>query len=74
MTKLRSGLSNDRRRYKTCCKSPLLIKSGQGSIYSGDLEQVTIPGLLVERGYDTIANTLDDGDVPIPMSNIVFRS
>jgi hypothetical protein len=74
MSKLRSGLANDRRRYKHCCKSPSInILIGSGSIYSGNLEQVTIPGSLIESGSITIVNTLDDGDVPIPMSNIVFN-
>jgi hypothetical protein len=74
MSRLRSGLANDRRRYKCYSKTPLLnIVSCQGSIYSGDLEQVTIPGLLPEGGNPLIENILDDGDVPIPMSNIVFN-
>jgi len=74
MSKLRSGFGNDRRRYKCYCKTPLInIVSGQGSIYSGNLEQVTIPGLLYDSGSSSLANILDDGDVPIPMSNIVFN-
>ena len=74
MSKLRSGFANDRRRYKCYCKTPLInIVSGQGSIYSGNLEQVTIPGLLTDFGTSSLANILDDGDVPIPMSNIVFN-
>ena len=74
MSKLRSGFANDRRRYKCYCKTPLInIVSGQGSIYSGNLEQVTIPGLLTDFGTSSLANVLDDGDVPIPMSNIVFN-
>ena len=74
MSKLRSGFANDRRRYKCYCKTPLInILSGQGSIYSGNLQQVTIPGLLTDFGTSSLANILDDGDVPIPMSNIVFN-
>jgi len=74
MSKLRSGFANDRRRYKCYCKTPLInIVSGQGSIYSGNLEQVTIPGVLTDFGTSSLANVLDDGDVPIPMSNIVFN-
>ncbi len=74
MSKLRSGFANDRRRYRQCCKSSLInIVSGQGSIYSGNLQQVTIPGLLTDFGTSSLANILDDGDVPIPMSNIVFN-
>ena len=74
MSRLRSGLANDRRRYKNCCNTPLVnIISGRGSIYSGQFNQVTIPGILIDSGNPTIANILDDGDVPIPMSNIVFN-
>ena len=74
MSKLRSGFGNDRRRYRHCCKSSLInIVSGQSSIYSGNLEQVTIPGLLYDSGSSSMVNILDDGDVPIPMSNIVFN-
>jgi hypothetical protein len=74
MSKLRSGFANDRRRYRHCCKSSLInIVSGKGSIYSGNLEQVIIPGLLTDFGTSSLANILDDGDVPIPMSNIVFN-
>jgi hypothetical protein len=77
MSKLRSGLANDRRRYRCYCETPSIVNigivSGQGSIYSGNLEQVTIPGSLNEAGTPSIVNTLDDGDVPIPMTNIVFN-
>lgn len=77
MSKLRSGLANDRRRYRCYCETPSIVNigivSGQGSIYSGNLEQVTIPGSLYEAGSPSIVNTLDDGDVPIPMANIVFN-
>ena len=62
MSKLRSGLRNDRRRYK-CCNSNSIIVSGQGYFYEG-LEQVDITGLYdAGTGID-----LDDGDVPIPMN------
>ena len=73
MSKLRSGLKNDQRRYGCYCTTPLNIDviSGSGSLYSGNLSQVTIPGTL-EQGqfWPTL---LDDGDVPIPMANIVFN-
>ena len=72
MSKLRSGFGNDRRRYKCYCKT-INIVNGKASIYSGNLEQVTIPGLLYDSGSSSMVNILDDGDVPIPMSNIVFN-
>jgi hypothetical protein len=77
MSKLRSGLANDRRRYGCYCeKTPMInigIVSGQGSIYYGNFNQVTIPGSLYHAGATYIVNTLDDGDVHIPMANIVFN-
>ena len=77
MSKLRSGLANDRRRYRCYCETPSIgIVSGQGSIYSGNLEQVAIPGSLVEVGGGPPGGTiigLDDGDVPIPMASIIFN-
>ena len=76
MSKLRSGLANDRRRYRCyCAPHPFSIDviSGNGNIYSGIFNQVTIPGTLYEAGSPSIVNTLDDGDVPIPMANIVFN-
>lgn len=75
MSKSRSGLANDRRRYRYCCETPSIgIVSGQGSIYSGNLEQVTIPGSLYDAGGGGgVIGGLDDGDVPIPMANIVFN-
>lgn len=75
MSKFRSGLANDRRRYGCYCapQSNISILSGTGSIYYGNFNQVTIPGSLTDVGYNYIPNTLDDGDVPIPMANIVFN-
>ena len=77
MSKLRSGLANDRRRYRCYCETPFLVNigivSGPGSIYSGNLDQVTIPGSLFEAGNSSVVNILDDGDVLIPMANIVFN-
>ena len=76
MSKLRSGFANDRRRYGCYCIIPtsvIGIVSGSGSLYSGSLFQVAIPGLIYEAGSPTIANTLDDGDVPVPMANIMFN-
>jgi len=70
MSKLRSGLANDRRRYR--CFQSIRVVSGKGSLYSGILNQVIIPGALYESGNSVLANILDDGDVPIPMENIVF--
>jgi len=72
MSKLRSGLANDRRRYTCHCEPSIGIVSGPGSIY-GNLTQVTIPGSFIDTGYQNIPNTLDDGEVPIPMANIVFN-
>ena len=73
MSKLRSGLSNDRRRYRCYCNQHSIdIINGQGSIYNGSLTQIAIPGNLYEAGTPNI-NSLEDGDVPIPMSNIVFN-
>jgi hypothetical protein len=71
MSKLRSGLANDRRRYRHC--QSICIVSGQGSLYSGNLNQVIIPGELYDSGNSQLENILDDGDVPIPMANIVFN-
>jgi hypothetical protein len=72
MSKRRSGLSNDRRRYScVCTKNTINIVNGQGSIYSESLIQIAIPGNLYDA-YPNI-NALEDGDVPIPMSNIVFN-
>ena len=72
MSKRRSGLSNDHRRYKCSCKlDNINIVNGPGSIYYGDLTQIIIPGDLYDSGGPQF-NVLDDGDVPIPMSNIVF--
>jgi hypothetical protein len=75
MSKFRSGLANDRRRYGCYCTPQFAIGviSGAGTIYSGGLNQVTIPGTLYDAGYQSIANTLEDGDVPIPMANMVFN-
>jgi len=75
MSKLRSGLANDRRRYRCSCAPQfnMSVLSGTGSIYYGNFNQVTIPGSLTDVGYVNIPNTLDDGDVPIPMANIVFN-
>jgi len=74
MSKLRSGLKNDQRRYGCYCTTPLInidIVSGPSSLYSGNLSQVTIPGTLEQGGFSP--TLLDDGDVPIPMANIVFN-
>jgi hypothetical protein len=73
MSKRRSGLSNDRRIYRCyCTQNDIGIVNGQGSIYNESLTQITIPGNLYEAGTLNI-NALEDGDVPIPMSNIVFN-
>ena len=77
MTKLRSGLANDRRGYGYYCGSSqkvfnMEVISGPGAVYSGDLHEVTIPGSFYDAG-EPLPNTLDDGDVPIPMANIVFN-
>jgi len=71
MSKLRSGLRNDRRRYK-CCNSNKVVTvvSGQASFYEG-LEQVDITGLY-DAG-ETLTG-LDDGDVPISMNFNFFGS
>lgn len=77
MSKLRSGLANDRRRYGCYCSLPpfhIDVLSGRSPIYSsGSLTPVAIPGSLFDAGGNGTVNTLDDGDVPIPMSNIVFN-
>lgn len=75
MSKSRSGLANDRRRYGCYCEPPLIIRiiNGTGSIYTGSVTQVAIPGALYDSGQQLIPNTLDDGDVPIPMANMVFQ-
>jgi len=67
MSRLRSGLRNDRRRKKCCNSTNISIVSGQASFYQG-LEQVDISGL-----YDAGGGIgLDDGDVPIPTNFIFF--
>jgi hypothetical protein len=75
MGKIRSGLANDRRRYGCSCAPQfnMSVLSGTGYIYYGNFNQVTIPGSLTDVGSVIIPNTLDDGDVPIPMANIVFN-
>jgi hypothetical protein len=74
MSKRRSGLSNDRRRYRCECNTHLIeILNGPGSIYSGSLTEVLIPGNLYDAGPEININALEDGDVPIPMSNIMFN-
>ena len=77
MSKLRSGLANDRRRYGCYCPPSafnMSVITGPGSLYSGSLTSVALPGTLYDAS-DTNAppNTLDDGDVPIPMANMVFN-
>jgi len=72
MSKRRSGLSNDHRRYSCYCTPHNIdIVNGQGSIYNESLTQIVIPGNLYDA-YPNI-NALEDGDVPIPMTNIVFN-
>ena len=73
MSKLRSGLANDRRRYGCYCAPYASIITGPGSLYSGSLTSVALPGTLYEASTPSIPNTLDDGDVPIPMANMVFN-
>jgi hypothetical protein len=76
MSKLRSGLANDRRRYGCYCAPSAFnigVVSGPGSLYSGSFTSVTIPGSLFDASTPTIPNTIDDGDVPIPMANMVFN-
>jgi len=76
MSKLRSGLANDRRRYGCYCAPSTFnigVISGPGYLYSGSFTSVTIPGSLFDASTPTIPNTLDDGDVPIPMANMVFN-
>lgn len=76
MSKARSGLANDRRIY-ACYTYPesftISILSGTAYLYNGTMSQVSIPGSLYDAGNPQIANVLDDGDVPIPMANIVFN-
>lgn len=77
MSKARSGLANDRRIYGCYCPPQvpftISIVNEQGSHYDGTMTQVSIPGSLYDAGNPSFANILDDGDVPIPMSNIVFN-
>jgi hypothetical protein len=50
MSKRRSGLSNDRRRYNCHCKTQIIeILNGQGSIYSENLTEVLIPGSYMKQ-------------------------
>ena len=73
MSRLRSGLANDRRRYRCYCEIPMInIVSGPGSVY-GNLTEVSLPGTLIDTGNTNLPNTLDDSEVPIPMANIVFN-
>ena len=69
MSRLRSGLANDRRRYRCYCEPSIGIVSGPGSIY-GNLTQLSLSGLL-DTGNSSIG--LDDGEVPIPMGNMAFN-
>ena len=69
MSRLRSGLANDRRRYRCYCEPSIGIVSGPGSIY-GNLTQLSLSGLL-DTGNSSIG--LDDGEVPIPMGNMIFN-
>lgn len=75
MSKFRSGLANDRRRYGCYCSNSFVISvaSGIGALYSGNLTQVPIPGIFADVGNPAMANILDDSDVPIPMASIVFN-
>lgn len=68
MSRLRSGLANVRRRYRCYCE-PIGIVSGPGSIY-GNLTSLSLSGLL-DTGNSNFG--LDDGEVPIPMGNMVFN-
>ena len=68
MSRLRSGLANDRRRYRCYCE-PIGIVSGPGYIY-GNLTPLSLSGLL-DTGNSNVG--LDDGEVPIPMGNMVFN-
>ena len=69
MSRLRSGLANDRRRYRCYCEPSIGIVSGPGSIY-GNLTSLSLSGLL-DTGNSNFG--LDDSEVPIPMGNMVFN-
>ena len=69
MSRLRSGLANDRRRYRCYCEPSIGIVSGPGYIY-GNLTPLSLSGLL-DTGNSNVG--LDDGEVPIPMGNMVFN-
>ena len=69
MSRLRSGLANDRRRYRCYCEPSVGIVSGPGYIY-GNLTPLSLSGLL-DTGNSNVG--LDDGEVPIPMGNMVFN-
>jgi hypothetical protein len=76
MIKRRSGLANDRRAYGCDCSAftaPTIgVVNGPGSPYTSNLTQVVLPGAIYDAGGSAIPNTLDDGNVPIPMGNIPF--
>jgi hypothetical protein len=82
MSKARSGLASDRRIYachytpaiSSTSETSIAVVSGKGSLYNGTMTQVSIPGSLFESSYDLQrTDVLDEGEVPIPMSNIVFN-
>lgn len=82
MSKRRSGLAVYRRAY--CYpsnpinnNSPVInpgiqIVSGPGSPSTSGLTLIDISGIY-DYGFKFILNTLDDGDVPIPMAGIMFN-
>lgn len=86
MSKRRSGLALYRRAYcypadpvtNNANDNPPVIEptieivSGPGSPSTSGLTSIDISGIR-EYGFRLIENTLDDGDVPIPMAGLVFN-
>lgn len=74
MSRRRSCLVIHKRAYYyTCSGFKVDIISGTGSPYTTNLTQILLPGSFYESGYASIPNTLDDGNVPIPMGNMTFN-
>ena len=76
MSKRRSGLAIHRRAYMWDCDSTTVIidvVSGVASSYTPNLTQIILPGSIYDAGASSITNTLDDGNVLIPMNNMIFN-
>jgi len=75
MSRRRSGLAVQRRVYHDACpKFKIAILNGKGYTYPDRyLTEISIPGSIYDAGDPNILNTLDDGNVLIPMGNTTFN-